>query len=711
MKKFLEKKIVTAQDASYLHPYLNPQTPEAKLDLTLDNQTDEQRAQAPDKAAEQIRQNKGNENEAKAIFEQNGFSESQFHTYVSNAFSILNIAPLQYYQFIIGLWPMVRDKNINFKKFLYIFEHIASRYGGGVAEIENFFKSFTSVLPSLEKTLGTSDELIDRAVDFLTSGKSAKDFQDYLLYQALLKYGLFNEVPTDKKSDILKATEVLEKARTSVSPVEQEYFLYLRAKANFLKEMSVVYQDISIALMTMQKRNFADILGTFRRGLNYDDMVYYWTNFRKGMKFGTLQKSIPFSLSPDPELAGGQPVGEGRKSTNYISDQVRRRIFAAPPSTNYSIDPVTNSGLTAPPPRATTNLPGTSGVNPVVTTDSEQFSTIYGKFIVQINEFESTTTTLAKRADEEIAYIINKQATSSPQIGPFSSGNVFQYLQDEDESLNESDRVINLIEFIISQASDLKKSLIDKIEEVGQTLTDSKQLRQKETALVAIREKFDLFKKDMRSKQLSLKFNKVLLSRQNEYSEAEDLYNNLKIDMENNVSARPIIAPKAVLAGFKMADILEEIAEEFKAIAGNNPLRQEQAMKTARRWENFAKQQRATVFTEIYPAMAQSIGIEATKPTISPSFSLRGAFVENVINLRTAGKFMDKEVESDKRFRDYWNSLFMQSKDPRPMGDIIEEKPIHGNLTTEEDAKLHKKTMRKFKKPVSKKPRFKKDNN
>jgi hypothetical protein len=212
----------------------------------------------------------------------------------------------------------------------------------------------------------------------------------------------------------------------------------------------------------------------------------------------------------------------------------------------------------------------------------------------------------------------------------------------------------------------------------------------------------------MRSKQLGLKFNKVLISRQNEYSEAQDLYEDIKVEMESNVSVRPVLAPKAILAGFKMADILEEIAEEFKNIGSNNPIRAEQAMKTARRWENFAKQQRAHVFTEIYPGMAQSIGIEATKPTISPSFSLRGAFVDLVKNVRLAGKFMDKDVESDKRFRDYWNNLFMQSKDPRPMGDIIEEKPKHGNLTTEEDAKLHKKTMRKFKKPAAK-SRFKKN--
>jgi len=704
MKRFLDKKIITAQvHPSYLEPYTDPQSYEAEIDRNNDALTNEQRAQAPDKAAEQIIQNEGNKNEAKDIFIQNGHTEADFKDAVDKAFKILNIPPLQYYQFIIGLWPMVRDKNITFKKFLYLFAHIASRYGGGVTEIDNFFKSFTSVLPSLEKTLGTSDELIDKAVDFLTSGKSAKEFQDYLLYQMLLRYGLFNEIPSGKRSDILKATEVLEKARTNVEPLEQEALNFLKAKADFLKEMSVVYQDISISMMEMQKHSFASIVNTFRRGLHYEDMIYYWENFRKGGELGLVGRNMPFNPNADSEVAGGKSVGtKGRPdSTNYISDKVRRKVFASP------TDPASASGIT-PSPRVTTTSPGTAGSNPIVTTDSGGFSVIYGKFEVLINEFEATIMNLSKKVDDEIKYILNKQATSSPQIGPFSSGNVFEYLQDDDESLSESDRIIELIERLINDASRLKNEYIDKVEEIGQKITEQKQVRQRETAIIAVREKFDLFKKDMRSRQLSLKFNKVLISRQNEYSEAEDLYNNLKIEMENNVSARPVMAPKAVLAGFKMADILEEVAQEFKIIAGSNPLRAEQAMKTSRRWENFAKQQRATVFTEIYPGMAQSIGIEATKPSISPSFSLRGAFVDGFKNFRLGSKFMDKEVESDKKFRDYWNNLFMQSKDPRPMGDIIEEKPKHGNLTTEEDAKLHKKTMRKFKKPAAK-SRFKKN--
>lgn len=702
MKRFLENKIVTAQwDKGYLTPYVSPQTFEAKFDKVLEDMTDEQRAQKASDVANEIGQITSNENEAKSIFKQNGMSEAQYEQEKQDSYDLFAVPPLQFNQFIIGLWPKVRSKNISFKKFLYLFGEVADRYNGSATEVENFFNSFISILPNLEKTLGTSDEVIDRAVKFiLTPGKSAQEFQDYLLYQTLLKYSLFNEIPEDKRTDILKATEQLEKIRTKPTQVEQEYLEFLKAKAFFLKEMGQIYQDFSLALLEMQKNNYSNILGVFKNGLNFKAMEYYLNNFRKGMQFGEFQKDIPFALNPNKDISTGTPVGEGRKSNNYVSDKIRRQIFASADNRKETIE---KSGIPAPA-RPSAPAPSTA-----VTTDSGSFTSIYGKFVVDINEFEITVSSLVKKIDEEINYILNKQSSSSPQIGPFASGNVFQYLQDENESLLESDRILLLIDDVIDKASDLKISLIEKIKSTS--VTGSAQIRQKETAITVLNEKFDLFRKDMRSKQLGLKFNKVLLSRQNEYSETEDLYNNLKIDMENNVSARPVIAPKAVLTGFRMADILEEIAEEFKNIAGNNPLRQEQAMKTARRWENFAKQQRATVFTEIYPAMAQSIGIEATKPTISPSFSLRGAFVDNVINLRTAGKFMNKEVESDKRFRDYWNNLFMQSKDPRPMGDIIEEKPKHSNLTTEEDAKLHKKTMRKFKKPESKKPRFKKDNN
>ncbi len=702
MKRFLDNKIVTAQESrnfgesvttllgGVLKPLIDPNSNEGKLANTIGNLTDKQKSEVKNKVIDNLGKIESNRVQAQSVFKQNGQDEEEYSDFVENVFKGFGIPEFQTNQYIIGLWPLMRDKNFTFLAFKSLLIKVLKRFTGP-AQIENFFKTFSTAFPNLENTIGTSDEAIQKVIDFLASGKSAKEFQDFLLYQMILSYGLYNKIPENKKADILKVSEQIETLRSPITKNEQEYLNFLREKGNFLREKNKFYTEVALAIMDMEKENFSNLIGVFRKGIDFNSIRIYLENFQRGSFFDELIKSTPFS--PDSQNADVEGTKVG---TSFV--QSKRKIFASA-DTRSEIDKATGTvkkeAVPPPPPQTET-------------TESGDFSRLYGKFIVQIQEFESTTQNLARKVDEEIAYIVNKQSTKSPQIGPFSAGNVFQYLQNEQESLDESDKVIALIETIIASSSNLKTSLIDVIDNTVLTLPDQNALRQKETAKTAIREKFDIFKKDMRSQQLGLKFNKILIARQNEYSEAQDLYDDLKIEMESNVSIRPVMAPKAILAGFKMADILEEIAEEFKQIAAENPIRTEQAMKTARRWENFAKQQRALVFTEIYPGMAQSIGIEATKPSISPSFSLSRAALNIVKNLRFASKFMDKEVESDKKFRDYWNNLFMQSKDPRPMGDIIEEKPKHGNLTTEEDAKLHKDTMRKFKKPVSKKSRFKK---
>lgn len=701
MKRFLDKQIVTAENVledigkgisdfgkaamgdGYLTPILKPMTPEGQEAKEISGLTPKQQSEVIDTAEKTLLKLISNENDTLSIYKSHGLDKSDYDSDAEKAYKEYSIPKMQYNQFIIGLWPLMQDKNFTFAAFLELFDKVASRFRN-TDRIDKFFKSFLSVLPDLSKTIGLSDSIIKQAIDFLLEGKSAEDFQQYLLYQMILKYSLFGEIPENKQKDISKATETLEQLKRDVNVEEQELFDYLHIKAQFLKENEEVYKQVTFALLDMRKDNFLNLIGLMRNGINENDIKFYFRNLKYGDFFNLLRTTQPFSASPQPEMPAGREI-------KSFSDKNFRKIFASA-DVRKDIDEAANA----------TYRPSTAP-SPAPESESTPESTVYGKFVAQINQFEITVSTLVKQADVQISYILNKQS-SSPQIGPFSAGNVFTYLQDEDESLRETDRIVSELDDLIAIALNLRNDLI---REINETKISAFEEKQRNLAKTALNEKFDIFKKDMRSKQLGLKFNKVLISRQNEYSETEDLYNNLKIDMENNVSARPIIAPKAVLAGFRMADILEEIAEEFKNIAGNNPLRAEQAMKTARRWENFAKQQRATVFTEIYPGMAQSIGIEATKPTISPSFSLKGAGVNILKNLRFAGKFMDKEVESDKRFRDYWNSLFMQSQDPRPMGDIIEEKPKHGNLTTEEDAKLHKDTMKRFKKQIHKKSRFK----
>jgi hypothetical protein len=690
MKRFLDNKIVIAQFGGVSTPIFDPQSPEGQIGKGIDKMSDPEKAAIIDEAVKKYDNIISNERSSKSIFTANGNTDADYNSEVSAALS-RNITKLQFDNLIISLWPKMQEKNFTFSNFIVIFRKAADRFRGA-SGLESFFDNFFKVLPDLSKLLATSDEIISKAMDFLSSGKSADEFQQYLLYQMIRSYALFHKIPENKQADIIKATEQLETLRSDVSMQEQELRNYLNVKAQFLEQHRLYFIQVTEALMDIRKNNFINLIGLMRNGIDENRIQFYFKNLKKGDFNALLTGAQPY-LPRDVD--NGNAGSQGNARGGHFSDKLRRKVFASGDNrgdlnrvTNTPYTPVTGGPLT----------------EPRTPTQSGAFSGLYGKFTKEISEFESTILTLSKQVDNEINYIVTKQSTS-PQIGPFSAGNVFQYLQDEEKSLSESERIIELISKLINFASNLKNDLK---QEINKTSVSQPEEKDKEFTKTALDETFDLFEKDMRSKQLGLKFNKVLISRQNEYSEAQDLYDDLKTEMENNVSARPVMAPKAVLAGFRMADILEEIAEEFKAIAGNNPLRAEQAMKTARRWENFAKQQRSTVFTEIYPGMAQSIGIEATKPSISPSFSLRGAFVDIARNLRLAGKFMDKEVESDKKFRDYWNNLFMQSKDPRPMGDIIEEKPKHGNLTTEEDAKLHKKTMRKFKKPATK-SRFKKN--
>ena len=690
MKRFLDNKIVIAQFGGVSTPIFDPQSPEGQIGKGIDKMSDPEKAAIIDEAVKKYDNIISNERSSKSIFTANGNTDADYNSEVSAALS-RNITKLQFDNLIISLWPKMQEKNFTFSNFIVIFRKAADRFRGA-SGLESFFDNFFKVLPDLSKLLATSDEIISKAMDFLSSGKSADEFQQYLLYQMIRSYALFHKIPENKQADIIKATEQLEALRSDVGVQEQELRNYLNVKAQFLEQHRLYFIQVTEALMDIRKNNFINLIGLMRNGIDENRIQFYFKNLKKGDFNALLTGAQPY-LPRDVD--NGNAGSQGNTRGGHFSDKLRRKVFASGDNrgdlnrvTNTPYTPVTGGPLT----------------EPRTPTQSGAFSGLYGKFVKEISEFESTILTLSKQVDNEINYIVTKQSTS-PQIGPFSAGNVFQYLQDEEKSLSESERIIELISKLINFASNLKNDLK---QEINKTSVSQPEEKDKEFTKTALDETFDLFEKDMRSKQLGLKFNKVLISRQNEYSEAQDLYDDLKTEMENNVSARPVMAPKAVLAGFRMADILEEIAEEFKAIAGNNPLRAEQAMKTARRWENFAKQQRSTVFTEIYPGMAQSIGIEATKPSISPSFSLRGAFVDIARNLRLAGKFMDKEVESDKKFRDYWNNLFMQSKDPRPMGDIIEEKPKHGNLTTEEDAKLHKKTMRKFKKPAAK-SRFKKN--
>ncbi len=687
MKRFLNNKIVTAQIADILRPAVDPNSPEGKKSTAIENLPDDQKLSVIQRSEELVKSIIDNRSSALAIYKTNGKSEEDYNEDLE-AYKSFSVNEQQFNQYITGLWPMMRAKNITFDKFLDVLTIILKRYKAP-SQVDSFFKNFVESLPNLEKTLGTSDEVIDKAIDFMVSDVSGEEFQQFLIYQMILRYGLYNEIPENKTSDIIKATETLDKVRQNLTPLENKVQQYLIQQNDFLQKQNEWYEQNALVYLSMDYYNMIDIKKIFEKGIKPDDIKFYIENFKRGARFQLYLQSDPL-LAPAPGTSpgSGTPVGVNRKSKTLFKREV---LAALPPE-----DAADAAGYP--------KLPSTEQEDrQTESTDSSGMSRLYGKLSIQIQQFENVLQILSKTIDDNIKYIIDKQASSNA-IGPFSAGLIFSYLQDEETSLAEADRAIENANMLIGNANTTLNAILVEINKF--TPADGVSSAQKANAKLAIEEKYKLFVKDVRSKQLGLKFNKVVIKRQERYAKAEDEYNNLKIEMAMNELASPTIAPRAVAVGFGMADILEEIAEEFKSIAGNNPIRAEQANKSARAWQNFAKQQRANVFAEIYPKLAAAIGIgPATGKSVS-TFKLSAT--NSTKNLRVASKFMDKEVESDQKFRDYWNHLFMQSKDPRPMGDIIEEKPIHGDLTTKEDAKHHKNTMRKFKKPTLKKSRFKK---
>ena len=82
-----------------------------------------------------------------------------------------------------------------------------------------------------------------------------------------------------------------------------------------------------------------------------------------------------------------------------------------------------------------------------------------------------------------------------------------------------------------------------------------------------------------------------------------------------------------------------------------------------------------------------------------------GGIMQGLRKTNSANKFVklakfekvedsNKEVESDQRFRDYWD----KEEDYGPWGTMVDEKPEHSDKTYEEEKELHPNRTSKFKK-------------
>ena len=153
MKRFLDKRIVIAEDSwldnfpgsDILKPLYDPNSPAGRKAQQIDLQDDKAKGETIKRSELIVRTNADNKSEALGIFKNNNMSEDDFNNWVEDAYNGLNIPNLQFYQYVIGLWPKMRDKNFTFRKFLSILLEVGQRYKSP-EQIDTFFKNFISIL-------------------------------------------------------------------------------------------------------------------------------------------------------------------------------------------------------------------------------------------------------------------------------------------------------------------------------------------------------------------------------------------------------------------------------------------------------------------------------------------------------------------------------------------------------------------------------------
>ena len=708
-RKFLDKRIVVSQWRGMTAPFTSPDSQEGIIATQISHMSDPQKRETIDKAVDNVNINVGEFNDALGFFKENGKSEQDFLN-IRNKFENRGIAHPYFHKLIVNLWPKMLDKRFSFVKFLDLLDQVCIRYSGNVSRITKVFEDLLTLLPTIDQKMGSPDKIVELIIDFLLTGSNPEQFYNFVIQNTVTQWAYNMGKPVEvKPADAIKLQQTLRSIRNPITEQEAALRRFYINKAHF--DQFTYYASFRTAeiLMLMRQLDMARIKTQFRRGVFLDDINFWINLFHLGEYRNLNLETTPFGPSGGAQGQAARPLQPRSQSEN------KKYIFAqdlpgATPPLNVLDRPTPGqesaystsgdaaigapSGVTSHTPAPARTPEDLSGPQ------AKQFQDLISKKQAEMDSFANQLEALSRFIDDRIKNIFSKSTAESPQIGPFQANTVFEYLLDTEKSMEEISQVKAKIKEYIGKAREDHKSLRPTIAN-GLTGFSGLADKYKKFALDWLDSKLIDFTRKLELKDLGLDFGKILLTEQNEFAQKQDTYENLKTEMESGRFIKPQIAPIALSVGFEMADILERISDKFKNLASRTSF-QEQAMKTARKWQIFAKQQRNTVMKEIYPALADVIGIDATKPSVTPSFTLSP--------LSTTASSFNKnyrfayELQSNKKVKDYWNSLFMESVNPVPMGDIIVEKPIHGNKSIGEEIKLHKKTMRRFKK----KNRFKK---
>ena len=604
-----------------------------------------EKAELYDAMWKNVEDNTRNEGEAEKLLKSNGYTDDEIESFFD--VNIYGVPKYQIASLVVDLYPKLKAKSCPFDIFKALLEKSFDRFSNNVGSIKSFFDTLVNNIDA-STGLTSSAGVFVNALKFLSSDKATvTDWEDYLFGQQVLK-NIFTGTPIDP-------------TLTNKANVIGNKLSSLRAP---LTKMEEIIKEQS-----------------FTRGV-YLDGFYQW--YKETARFFRINQQL-FEL--DWIEKHGSSLQEDMK---HLPDILK--IFLEAPAAS---EPVRNlAGDTFKVEKSSVNHFRTViAEDPRVQAERDRVTEI-------TNTFTKMVDTSKNKIDQLIAMILKKNI-ETPVETPFGSKrDVFIYLPNTQRSqafAQDIFKEINRQKEILSERRDsLKSQVLNNGLNIFSPGSSGVVGNIQAKGVEVLDKEYNFAILNLNQSKLKIEVSMIIVNRQNEVDELNLKYNKFKNLFTIDKAGRKAIGAILLATGFKIADIIDSIADQFKEKAVG-PFA-EIYNKNFELWKNFALEQRIKTVNDAEPGLADILGLPTFKQENVQSTSL--AKFTRTENKRFAEKF---EIQSDQKFKDYWNNLFMQSLDPRPMGDIIEEKPKHGNLTTKDDAKLHKDTMRKFKKSRFKK--------
>ena len=649
-----------------LDKFINYGTPEAQLAYKLWKQSPEELNKYIDSIIGKAEKDSENLINAQSLFITNGLNNYKLEEKSALVFGVSNAT---FADLVVKLWPKIEDKGATFGQFEWFLMNAISKFSSNTSLIEKFFDDLIKTVGDLEGMVYTgAKETFWLAKDVLENKMSLAEFKKHIAANAAIKAGLTGKVQSEQEqlkrvSTIQKSSELLTRMKTPLIELRPELYNYYMEKGKLKQATDLWYRELAKLYMEGRAENYKEIKQFLI------DNKFDWNSIKGFLRYFQNQSKISDIIE-----SFTAPPAENVRENSDSSKLIR---LAAP--------------LTSPP----------GGITPAAGQEANKPENPWEKLV---REYQETLSNYENIINKKMDLAFKKQK-SQTSVGPFKADIMRTYLENVKDSKQEAKEILELIEQYKKLATDAKEAHVktindDKLSVPG--LASEKRGYLKNLSIKFINENYKLFIKNQERITFEIDMNSVLLDNHVELTKLQQEYQRIKNNMKSHPMISFVLAPKALAIGFRIAEIFLNIYKDIISKLSNVRFARfrEQLELMAEDFKNFYQEAILNAMNEIYPEISKNLGMQAvqSKSPISDYISNPATANSNLRNTRFA-----LEVDSDQKFRDYWNSLFMQSLDPRPMGDIIEEKPKHGNLTTKEDAKLHKKTMSRFKKTRFKK--------